>query len=339
MTPGQTLEAAILDQAPEGPHADPRDGLRAAAGAAVLEMALAAVALADLLARPALQGSLGAATGDANSDGDKQRRLDLIAEDLFSYALRRAGVGPYLSEEVEAAGLLDPTGVLAVAIDPLDGSSNIDVNAPVGTIFSIFPTVPGATEDPAAAFRQPGRAQIGAGFFIYGPQTALILSLGRGVDLFALDRETGGFVLAKRGLTIPEGQAEYAINASNARHWRAPVQRYIADCERGIDGPRGRNFNMRWIASMVADCYRIFTRGGVFLYPADARKGYEHGRLRLMYEANPIAFLAEQAGGAATDGVNPVLDILPETPHQRAPLVMGAADEVARVRGYHLEAD
>jgi len=304
---------------------------------AMLGMADAAVTLSELIGRPPLDGRLGTGTGTANSDGDNQRKLDVVAEDIFSSALRKVSVASYLSEEVEAPVVLNPDGLLAIAIDPLDGSSNIDVNAPIGTIFSIFPAVSGAVADPMAAFRQKGRAQLAAGFFIYGPQTSLVLSLGHGTHLFTLDRGERRFTLVEAGLAIPLDMPEYAINASNYRHWHEPVQSYIDDCVQGTEGPLGRNFNMRWIASLVADTYRIFMRGGIFLYPADKRKGYERGRLRLMYEANPIAFLAEQAGGRATDGVEPILDRVPEAPHERVPFVMGSADKVDRVRLHHLD--
>jgi fructose-1,6-bisphosphatase I len=197
--------------------------------------------------------------------------------------------------------------------------------------------VPGAAADPLLAFRQSGRAQVAAGFFIYGPQTSLIMSTGQGTHLFTLDPASRQFVLVAANLAIPPSVAEYAINASNYRHWHEPMQRYIDDCVMGADGPRSRNFNMRWIASLVADAYRIFTRGGIFLYPADKREGYGQGRLRLLYEANPVAFLAEQAGGAASDGIDPILDRLPETAHQRTPFVMGSADEVERVRRYYVD--
>lgn len=311
------------------------DGADPAAARVVLALARAAQELAAVIARPSLDGRLGAATGGANSDGDAQRKLDIIAEALCRGALEGAGVGPYLSEETEGVVELDPRGAVAVAIDPLDGSSNIDVNGVIGTIFSILPASPGAA--PEAAFTQTGRAQIGAGFFIYGPQTTLVLTLGKGVDVFTLDRTAGAFVLAERGLTIPRETAEYSINASNHRHWREPVRRYVEHCILGAEGPHGRTHNMRWVGSLVADAYRIFLRGGVFMYPADARKGYEQGRLRLLYEASPVAFLAEQAGGAATDGEQPVLDLVPERPHQRAPLVMGSADKVEAVARYHRE--
>jgi len=303
---------------------------------AFVHMAEAARSLSALIATPPTGGRRGAAAGTANSDGDAQKKLDIVAEDLFSSALRKAGVGAYLSEEVEAASVFDPSGLLAVAIDPLDGSSNIDVNAPIGTIFSILPMIPQAVAEPAAAFRQAGRRQLAAGFFIYGPQTSLVVTFGQGVHVLVLSPRTGDFVLVESGVTIPRDLPEFAINASNARHWREPVRTYIDHCLLGEAGPRGRNFNMRWIGSMVADAFRIFMRGGVFLYPGDNRRGYEQGRLRLLYEANPVAFLAEQAGGMATDGVDNILDRLPHSPHQRVPFVMGSADEVERVRQCHL---
>ena len=330
MDRGSTLEA-VLEAWATAPGAG---ALTADAAAAVLAMAPAAKGLAGLIAAPPLAGRLGAAAGGVNSDGDAQRKLDIEAEDLFRGALAGASVAAYLSEEVEAPLALDPAGRLAIAIDPLDGSSNIDVNAPIGTIFSILPALSGA---PAASFRQTGRAQVGAGFFVYGPQTALVVSLGQGAAAFVLDPASGEFVLTEPKLAIPPSGGEYAINASNSGRWRAPVRGFIDDCLAGEAGPHGRAFNMRWIASLVADAYRIFLRGGVFLYPADDRPGYGEGRLRLMYEANPIAYLAEQAGGAATDGADPILDRVPMTPHGRSPLVMGSADLVERVRRGHLE--
>lgn len=322
---GQGASLATVLEAVEGVSAQ-------AAARVILALARAAADLSAVIARPAVEGRLGTTTGGANVDGDAQRKLDLIAEDLCRNALEGAGVGPYLSEETEAPVILDPAGTIAVAIDPLDGSSNIDVNGVIGTIFSVLPA---RGPEPATSFFQSGRAQIAAGFFIYGPQTSLVVSLGQGVDVFALDRAAGEFMLVEQGLKIPEGTPEYAINASNHRHWREAVRNYIDDCLLGADGPHGKTYNMRWAGSLVADGYRIFSRGGIFMYPADARKGYEQGRLRLLYEANPVAFLAEQAGGAATDGERAILDIVPHRPHERAPLVMGSADKVERVRRYH----
>ena len=333
MERGETLDTLLN----EGVRQKHPGKVGEAVAEALRQMALAAISLGTLIGAPPLSGRLGAAAGSANSDGDKQRRLDIVAEELFSEALRRAGIGAYLSEEEELARFVEPTGVLAVAIDPLDGSSNIDVNAPIGTIFSIFPMPEEPVDDAALAFRQTGRAQLAAGFFIYGPQTSLMVSYGDGVSLLVLDRKTDQFVLVESAITIPPAVPEFAINASNYRHWHEPIQSYIDDCVRGEEGPSGRNFNMRWIASMVADTYRIFMRGGIFLYPGDRRPGYEQGRLRLMYEANPVAFLAEQAGGAATDGIDHILDRKPHSPHQRVPFVMGSADKVERVRQYYLD--
>lgn len=303
----------------------------------ILNMAQAAVALADIIARPPLNGRLGDYAGGVNSDGDAQRNLDVVAEDLFSNALRRSPVAAYVSEETAEASLFDPVAPLALAIDPLDGSTSIDVNSPIGSLFSILPMIPEAVAEPELAFRQTGRAQLAAGFFVYGPQTALILSTGGGVDLFVFSREAGSFLLVESGLAIPKSYPEYAINSSNYRHWHAPVRHYIDDCIKGADGPRGVNFNTRWMAALVADAFRIFTRGGIYLYPADKRKGYEHGRLRLLYEANPMAFLMERAGGLATDCIHPILDIPPTSLHERVPLVMGSADKVELVRRYHQE--
>jgi fructose-1,6-bisphosphatase I len=333
MDPGATLEQ-VLDEAGCAPDASVHSG---AVGDCVLNMAQAAISLAEIIARPPLNGRLGDYAGSVNSDGDAQRALDVVAEDLFSRALRRAPVAAYVSEETPGASLFDPDAPLALAIDPLDGSSSIDVNSPIGSLFSILPMVPEAVAEPALAFRQTGRAQLAAGFFVYGPQTALILSTGAGVDLFVYSREVGNFLLVDSDLAIPKNYPEYAINASNYRHWRAPVRQYIDDCVAGADGPRGVNFNTRWMAALVADAFRIFTRGGIYLYPSDARKGYEHGRLRLLYEANPMAFLMEKAGGLATDCVQPILDITPTALHERVPLVMGSADKVELVRRYHLE--
>jgi fructose-1,6-bisphosphatase I len=326
---GQGASLATVLEAAEGAQAR-------AAARVILALARAAAELSAVIARPSIEGRLGAATGGANVDGDAQRKLDLIAEDLCRSALQSAGVGPYLSEETEAPLVLDPAGTVAVAIDPLDGSSNIDVNGVIGTIFSVLPA---RGPDAATSFFQSGRAQIAAGFFMYGPQTTLVASIGKGVDVFTLDRSAGEFVRVEQGLRIPEGTPEYAINASNHRHWREAVRNYIDDCLRGADGPHGKTYNMRWAGSLVADGYRIFNRGGIFLYPADGRKGYDQGRLRLLYEASPIAFLAEQAGGAATDGERPILDIVPHRPHERAPLVMGSADKVERVRRYHQDVE
>jgi fructose-1,6-bisphosphatase I len=265
-------------------------------------LAAAAVATRNLIAQSSAT-KLGASAGARNADGDFQRFLDVSADEAFLGAARQAGVRHYCSEEIDSAVDLNGASAIALAVDPLDGSSNIDTNISIGTIFSILPALPGA---PAESFLQPGRMQLAAGFFIYGPQLA-------------------------------EKTEEFAINASNYRHWDDAVRLYVDDCLKGSTGPREKDFNMRWIASLVADAYRILVRGGVFLYPADSRRGYARGRLRLVYEASPIAMLVEQAGGAATDGTNPILDLQPSSLHQRTPLVFGAAREVARIGRYHSE--
>ncbi|NIA68537.1 class 1 fructose-bisphosphatase [Pelagibius litoralis] len=294
-------------------------------------LAGAAIQLATLIGQGALAGALAAVVGE-NSDGDAQKALDIRADELFLAALRATPVAVFASEENETALPLNDGGQLAVAIDPLDGSSNIDTNVSLGTIFSILPAT-GSVAGPAVL--QRGTALLAAGMVVYGPQTTLALTLGQGTCLFTLDRAQGCFRLTQPAVTIPKGHREYAINASNYRYWDDAVRSYIDDCMSGTQGPRGENFNMRWIASLVAETSRIFARGGIFLYPRDSRPGYQDGRLRLIYEANPIAFLVEQAGGAATDGERRILEIQPDALHQRVPLVFGARDKVERVARYH----
>lgn len=307
-------------------------GLNGNVAAVVIALGRAAKQIATLIAMGPLAGSLGAATGDANADGDQQKGLDIIANELVLEALRATPTRYYASEEEDGILTLDRDGTLAVAVDPLDGSSNIDVNISVGTIFSIFEAADaGAT----ASFFRPGREQIAAGYFVYGPQTALMLTTGDGTRLFVLDPDDHDFKLADAHVRIAANTSEFAINASNYRHWLDPVRTFIDDCLEGADGPRGKDFNMRWVASLVAETHRIFARGGVFLYPADQRKGYASGRLRLIYEAAPIALLVEQAGGAAIDGQTPILDRVPNELHQRTPLIFGSAEKVARVQAYH----
>jgi fructose-1,6-bisphosphatase I len=306
------------------------EGLTPAVLDVVRSIADAACKVGHRISRGALAGD-HAALGGSNADGDSQCALDLVAHDVFLEALGRAPVAFVASEEAQAPIPLNAGAPLAVAIDPLDGSSNVDTNISVGTIFSILPSSP---IDPTALFLRPGRMQVAAGFVIYGPQTSLILSIGRGVQIYTLDCERAAFRLVRDSVTIPRGTREYAINASNYRHWDEPLRAYVDDLIQGADGPRGENFNMRWIASLVAEAYRILVRGGIFLYPADRRRGYARGRLRLVYEANPIAFLVEQAGGSATNGVMPILDLVPASLHERTPLVFGSADKVERVARY-----
>lgn len=291
-----------------------------AVAASVRALAGVAVELSATIARPDSKAQLGAVRGSANADGDDQKKLDVLADEMIATALAAVDhVAAYLSEERDAAIQLHDGGEVIVASDPLDGSSNIDTNVSIGTIFSILPASGGSL--------QPGRNQLASGIFVYGPQTTLLVTCGDGVFAFQLGTD-GQFHDMGWQVRMPAETSEFAINASNSRHWAAPVSRYIADCLAGSAGPRQRNFNMRWVGSLVADGWRIFRRGGIFLYPADARDGYHNGRLRLVYEASPMAFLVTQAGGRASDGQQDILDIVPDALHQRVPLVFGSANEV-----------
>ena len=274
--------------------------------------------------------SLGAEVGN-NTDGDSQKALDVMADDAFAAALQGSDVRWYASEERDSVDRLTTNGALALAIDPLDGSSNIDVNVSIGTIFSIRPAGP----DAEGTFLRPGHEQLAAGYFIYGPQTALVVTFGQGVQEYLLDPRDRKFKLVEASVSIPPTSKEFAINASNYRHWSKPVRAYIDDCLAGEQGPREKNFNMRWVASLVAETHRIMARGGVFLYPSDARPGYENGRLRMVYECAPIAMLVEQAGGRATEGSKRLLDQAPKSLHARTPLIFGSSDKVDRVTAYH----
>jgi fructose-1,6-bisphosphatase I len=228
-------------------------------------------------------------------------------------------------------------GKYLLLFDPLDGSSNIDVNVSVGSIFSILRLPEGADPSQAAAFLQTGVQQVAAGYALYGPSTMLVISVGQGVHGFTLDRNTGLFYLTHPDMSIPADTKEFAINASRARFWEAPVKRYVDECLAGKTGPRGRDFNMRWIASMVAEVHRILTRGGLFMYPMDAENQAKGGKLRLMYEANPMSFLVEQAGGAASTGRQRIMDVAPTGLHQRISVILGSKNEVERVASYHAE--
>jgi fructose-1,6-bisphosphatase I len=297
---------------------------------AVLAVALAAREIAELIARGPLAGPLDAEFG-TNAAGDVQKELDVRANALLVAALQTTPVAAIASEELDEPLVCDESAPLIVALDPLDGSSNIDTDVSIGTIFSILPAL---GRGGVHGFFQPGSRQIAAGYVIYGPQCALVLTVGRGTHIFTLERASGEFRLTKSAIRIPASACEYAINASNQRYWSEAIQAYFADCVEGEDGPRGQDFNMRWIASLVAECHRILARGGVFLYPADARKGYQQGRLRLLYEANPIALLIEQAGGKAIDGECPILEIAGTTLHQRTPLIFGSRLEVELIGRY-----
>ncbi|MFB9948177.1 class 1 fructose-bisphosphatase [Rhizobium puerariae] len=328
---GATLEAYLVSCMAERGEA----GREVAA--IIQRLATAALDIRKLVVQGALNATFHGLLDSANADGDMQKELDVICDDLFLSCLQGAPVAYYASEELKNPILLDPAARLAVAIDPLDGSSNIDTNVSIGTIFSILPALKGAEADATATFLQPGNRQIAAGFFIYGPQTALVLSLGKGTEIFIFSNRLGCFVQGYKSVAIPDRAHEFAINASNYRHWEEAIRLYVDDCLAGAEGPRERDFNMRWIASLVTEAYRILVRGGIFLYPSDGRKGYSHGRLRLVYEANPIAFLIENASGAATDTVTRILDLEPESLHQRVPLVFGSRREVARVARYHVD--
>ena len=295
-------------------------------------IAEACIEISGLVARGPLAGELGAEEGD-NADGDTQKALDLIANDLIIEAIQDAPVACLVSEELEEPFPVRKDAILYVATDPLDGSSNIDTNVSVGTIFSILPAIRG--EEDTCSLLQPGTAQLAAGYVIYGPQTALILTVGDGTMIFTLDPLTGEFRLTSPAISIPLDTNEFAINSSNSRQWDGHIKAYVDDCLEGEDGPHGTNYNMRWIASLVAECHRILSRGGIFLYPGDIRKGYGTGRLRLVYECNPIAMLIEQAGGAATTGVQRVMEIQPQDIHERVPMIFGSLHEVELVDQYY----
>ncbi|MES5484217.1 class 1 fructose-bisphosphatase [Bradyrhizobium sp. INPA03-11B] len=305
--------------------------LRAATVAVIEALAGAAIELSRIIAAGPLAGIVGE-SGGVNPDGDRQKTIDIVADRLMRDALRAAPVAAVVSEEVELPETLDPDAPLCVAIDPLDGSANLENNISIGTIFSIRPK----GNDIISTFFEPGTAQCAAGCFIYGPQTVLVLALDQRVDGFTLDPRTGEFVLTARDLRVPQDTPEFAINASNRRHWSGQVRNYIDECLAGVNGERGQDFNMRWIGSLVAEAYRILMRGGVFLYPADARQGYREGRLRLLYEAHPIALIMEWAGGAASSGRSRILELSARTPHQRVPLIMGSARAVRDVDAIHL---
>lgn len=297
----------------------------------VVGLASGARNLAAILARGALAGDISAATGATNSDGDVQKTIDVVANDIFIAALKHTPLAFLASEESDAPIALREGAALAVAIDPLDGSGNVSVNLTVGAIFSILP----AAQTAEASFLRPCADQLAAGYFLFGSSTLLVLTVGAGVDLFVLDPDDQTFKRAEAGLNVPDSAADIAINMSNRRFWPAPTRTFVDDCIEGSEGPRGVDCYARWLAVMVTEAHRILLRGGVYLYPADARPGFEQGRLRLLYEAAPIAMLMEQAGGAATDGHARILEKTPLSLHERTPLVFGSAKEVESIRHYH----
>ncbi|MBT9496090.1 MAG: class 1 fructose-bisphosphatase [Zoogloea sp.] len=317
-----------------------RKGLMGADLRLLMEVVARAVkAIAVNVSKGALAGVLGEAGSD-NVQGEAQKKLDVIANDILIQANEWGGhLAAMASEEVEEIQPISsdyPTGGYLLLCDPLDGSSNIDVNISVGTIFSVLRSPEGSQTATEADFMQPGTAQVAAGYSVYGPSTQLILTVGDGVHGFTLDREMGSFIYTNPYMTIPADTKEYAINASNERFWEAPIQRYVNELKAGTEGPRGKDFNTRWVASMVADVHRILTRGGVFMYPLDSKMKDKGGKLRLMYAANPMALIVA-AAGAATTGRERILDIQPTKLHQRVPVVLGSKNEVELVTRYHLE--
>ena len=308
--------------------------------ALILDVALACKAISKRVALGALAGVLGS-VDKTNVQGEVQQKLDVLANDYFLRATEWSGhVAGMASEELEQPYRLPaqyPRGKYLLAFDPLDGSSNIDVNVSVGSIFSILRAPQPGTDPEPHDFLQPGHQQVCAGYAIYGPSTMLVLSVGTGVHAFTLDPNLGEFILTRESIQIPSTTTEFAINASNQRFWEPAVQRYVQECQAGRAGPRQKDFNMRWVASLVAETHRILTRGGVFLYPRDSRQPVKPGRLRLLYEANPMAFLIEQAGGAASTGRERLLDVVPSAVHQRVSFVFGAREEVERIEEYHGE--
>jgi len=318
-----TLRSHLDRSASQSPHG-------AAVGEVIEAIATAAVDLAALIADGPLAGITGRVDG-VNADGDQQKDIDVVADDIMRRALKAAPVAAILSEEAALPETLDPEAPLCVAIDPLDGSANLENNISVGTIFSIRPR----GNDILSTFFEPGTAQCAAGFIVYGPQTTLVLAYNKTVDIFILDRRHRQFLLIKRDVRIAPDTPEFAINASNRRHWHGPVRAYIDECLAGSSGSGGSDFNMRWVGSLVAEALRILVRGGVFLYPADARPGYREGRLRLLYEAHPMALVMEWAGGAATTGRGRILELGAKTPHQRVPLIMGSLRGVRDVAANH----
>lgn len=296
--------------------------------------------ISNMVNRGALVGVLGSA-GSENVQGETQKQMDILSNDVFIKSNEWAGhLGAMASEEMDEIYPIPsqyPRGKYLLTFDPLDGSSNIDVNVSVGTIFSILRYTGGNPAPTERDFLQPGTQQVAAGYALYGPSTMMVLTTGNGVNGFTLDQNIGEFILTHPQMTIPADTREFAINASNMRFWEPPVRRYVQECLDGSEGPRGDDFNMRWIASMVAEVHRILTRGGVFMYPVDSKmlaKG-QGGKLRLLYEANPMSFIVEQAGGHSITGRERIMELQPESLHQRVPVILGSKNEVERIRGYH----
>ena len=339
LTGRRTLTRYLIEERRRYPQAS------GALNALLLDVSLACKAIARIVARGVLAAGSTPAAGATNVQGEVQKPLDLLSNEIFlrmnEWNGHLAGMASEEMEQPQAIPDAYPRGRYLLLFDPLDGSSNIDVNVSVGSIFSVLRApaelVAGDRELTEADFLQAGATQVAAGYALYGPSTMLVLSVGNGVAGFTLDPELGEFVLTHPEIRVPEDTQEFAINTSNARFWEPPVKRYVDECLAGRTGPRDKDFNMRWIASMVAEAHRILMRGGVFLYPRDTKDLAKPGRLRLLYEANPVGFLMEQAGGRASTGRQPVLGVMPSALHQRIGLVFGSANEVARIERYHHE--
>ena len=331
MTAHTTLTQFIIEQQRNMPEASGDFTLL------LNDIATACKRISHTVNRGAITGMLGSANTE-NVQGETQKQLDIITNDIMVEALEWTGhLAGMVSEEIDDPIAIPeqyPKGKYLALFDPLDGSSNIDVNLTVGTIFSILTSQEGI-DAKLDDFLQKGVDQVCAGFVLYGPSTMMILTTGQGVNGFTLDQDVGEFVLTHSDMTIPEDTQEFSINMSNQRFWEPPVQQYIDECMQGEDGPRNKNFNMRWVASMVAEVYRILTRGGIFMYPFDKRDPSKPGKLRLMYEANPMGFIIEQAGGACSTGRERILEISPNDIHQRVPVILGSKNEVDRVVSYH----
>ncbi len=309
--------------------------------ALLVDIAAAVKAISAMTAKGALAGVLGS-MDQVNVQGETQQKLDVLSNEAFINTFAMGGlVAGLASEEMDAPMEIDPqdgSGRFLAVFDPLDGSSNIDVNVSVGSIFSVLRAPQGRTAT-IDDFLCPGRQQLAAGYAIYGPSTMFVITVGKGTHGFTLDREVGNFILTHPHMEVPADTSEFAINASNERFWEPPVQRYVNECKAGRNDVRGRDFNMRWIASMVAEIHRILMRGGVFLYPRDTKDPAKPGRLRLMYEASPMSFIIEQAGGLGSTGRERLLDVLPSDIHQRVPVIIGSRHEVERIERYHREYD
>jgi len=337
MKPGQTITHFLIEEQRQ---------IKGATGEfseLVSDVVTACKVISNLVNKGELIGVLGSA-GSENVQGETQKKLDILTNEVFIEANEWSGnLAAMASEEMDDIYMIPkqyPRGKYLLTFDPLDGSSNTDVNVSVGTIFSIL-RCDGeeGTCDKEGAFLQPGTKQVAAGYALYGPSTMLVLTTGHGVNGFTLDMNIGEFILTHPNMQIPEDTREFAVNMSNMRHWEKPVQRYVEECLAGKTGSRGEDFNMRWIASMVAEVHRILTRGGIFMYPIDQKMkdNCTEGKLRLLYEANPMSMIVEQAGGASSTGYERIMDLKPKSLHQRVPVILGSKNEVERLVSYHAE--